>query len=319
MVIFIVIILIILLLLLLVSFKFLDMSLKETKTRKEDVTHPLMCTDARKEGDELQNRFIDTRTRIRAEGAEFDRTLTSAQLVNRSGMNLFGGYRFNGDKNHKWIISVHGYRDDHRFMLPYIERFYEAGFNVFTQDNRAHGASDGEYISMGWLDKDDVYEWLNYIVRMDPDARIIVHGVSMGAATTMMLSGLNHPAVDAYIEDCGYTTTWDMFKVCMNRDYHLPTFPILNVCNLISRIKLGFDFKKSSAISQITKCTKPMMFIHGENDDFIPPEMCDRLYDAFGGIKEKYIAPHAGHAESLDYDPDAYFERVLAFIDKIWS
>ena len=319
MIIFIVIVAIIILLLIIASSWFLDMSLKEKPTRKEDVNTPLMCTDERRPGDEIQNRFIDTRTRLRAEGAEFDRTLTFAQLINKSGMNLVGRYRFNGDTNHKWIISVHGYKDDHRFMLPYIKRFYEAGYNVFTQDNRAHGASDGDYISMGWYDKDDVYEWLDYIVRMDPDARIIVHGVSMGAATTMLLSGLNHPAVDAYIEDCGFTSTWDMFKVCLNRDYHLPTFPLLNACNVLSRIKLGIDLKKSSAIQYITKCSKPMMFSHGEKDDFIPPYMCERLYQTYTGPKEKYIAPDAGHAESMDYDPDAYFERIQAFIDTVWK
>lgn len=296
---------------------FLDMVLKATKTRKEDVLTPLMCKDEKIPGNEAQNRFIDTRTRIRAEGAEFDRTMTPTQIVNKSGMKLYGRYRLRPEMTHKWIISVHGYRDDHRFMLPYVMRFYEGGFNVFTQDNRAHGLSDGDYISMGWLDKDDVYEWIDCIRRMDPDAEVVVHGVSMGAATTMMLSGLNHPAVIGYVEDCGYTTTWDMFKVVMNRDYHLPTFPIMNVTNLMSRIKLGFDFKKSSSLAQIAGCNKPMMFIHGEKDNYIPNDMCHTLYGAFPGEKEVYIAPDAGHAESMDYDPDTYFEKVFEFISRL--
>ena len=296
---------------------FFNMVLKATKTRKEDVITPLLCPNERVEGDEVQNRFVDTRTRIRAEGAEFDKTMSPVEIVNKSGLKLYGRYRLRPEKTNKWIISVHGYRDDHRFMLPYVMRFYEAGYNVFTQDNRAHGMSDGDYISMGWLDKDDVYEWINCITRMDIDAQVIVHGVSMGGATTMMLSGLNHPAVIGYVEDCGYTTTWDMFKVVMNRDYHLPTFPIMNVTNLMARIRLGYDFKKSSALSQIAKCKKPMMFIHGEKDGYIPPEMCHTLYSAFQGEKDMYIAPNAGHAESMDYDPDTYFERVLEFIGRL--
>ncbi|MBQ8946488.1 MAG: alpha/beta hydrolase [Lachnospiraceae bacterium] len=313
----IIIILIFLLLLIAAGFWFIKMSLKATPTRKEDVLLPKTCTDEPKPGNEKQLQFIANRTRIRAEGAEFDKTLTPVEIVNKSGLKLFGRYRFNDTATHNWIISVHGYRDDHRFMLPYIMRFFDAGYNVFTQDNRAHGLSDGDYISMGWFDKDDVYEWLDCIVRMDPDARIIVHGVSMGAATTMMLSGLNHPAVIGYIEDCGYTSTWNMFKVCLNRDYHLPTFPLLNVCNLINRLRLGYDYRKSSAIDQIKKCSKPMMFIHGAEDDFIPPSMCDELYDAFEGKKEKYLAPFAGHAESMDYDPDEYFRRIFDFIDNV--
>ena len=300
-----------------VSYFFLNMVLKATKTRKEDVLTPLPCKDRKIEGNEVQNRFIDTRTRIRAEGAEFDRTMTPVEIVNKSGLKLYGRYRMRPETTHRWIISVHGYRDDHRFMLPYVMRFYEGGFNVFTQDNRAHGLSDGDYITMGWLDKDDVYEWIDCIRRMDPDAEVIVHGVSMGGATTMMLSGLNHPAVIGYVEDCGYTTTWDMFKVVMNRDYHLPTFPIMNLTNLMSRVKLGFDFKKSSSLAQIRKCVKPILFIHGEKDNYIPLDMCHTLYGAFNGEKDQYIAPDAGHAESMDYDPDAYFSTIFEFISRL--
>ncbi len=312
-----IVILVLILLVLAVSYYFLNMVLKATKTRKEDVLTPLPCKDVRIDGNEVQNRFIDNRTRIRAEGAEFDRTMTPVEIVNKSGLKLYGRYKLRPEMTHRWIIGVHGYRDDHRFMLPYVMRFYEAGYNVFTQDNRAHGLSDGDYISMGWLDKDDVYEWIDCIRRMDIDAEVIVHGVSMGAAATMMLAGLNHPAVIGYVEDCGYTSTWDMFKVVMNRDYHLPTFPIMNLSNLMSRIKLGFDFKKSSALNQISKCKKPIMFIHGEKDDYIPPQMCRTLYESFAGEKDMYIAPDAGHAESMDYDPDTYFEKILAFTDRL--
>ncbi|MCR5594733.1 MAG: alpha/beta hydrolase [Lachnospiraceae bacterium] len=298
---------------------FFTMTLKATKTRKEDVLSPLMCLDKKEEGNEIQNRFIDTRTRIRAEGAEFDRTMNPTQIVNKSGLKLYGRFKLQEETTHKWIISVHGYRDDHRFMLPYVMGFYKAGFNVFTQDNRAHGLSDGDYISMGWHDKDDVYEWIDCIRRMDPEAQVIVHGVSMGGATTMMVSGLNHPAVVGYIEDCGYTTTWEMFKVVMNRDYHLPTFPIMNLTNLVSIIKLKYNFKTSSSLAQIAKCKCPIMFIHGEKDPFIPVDMCHTLYNSFQGEKDLYIAPNAGHAESMDYDPDEYFKRCVAFIDRIFA
>ncbi len=80
---------------------------------------------------------------------------------------------------------------------------------------------------------------------------------------------------------------------------------------------MGYDFKTSSALSQITKCNKPMLFIHGEKDSYIPPEMCHTLYSAFPGEKDMYIAPDAGHAESMDYDPDTYFDRVLEFIGRL--
>ena len=71
-------------------------------------------------------------------------------------------------------------------MMSYGEKYYEMGYNVLLPNNRAHGNSEGNYIGMGWLDKDDIACWVNWINKQDPNAKIILHGVSMGAATTMM-------------------------------------------------------------------------------------------------------------------------------------
>lgn len=302
-----------------VSCLFLKMVLKAEADRQDKVSKPLMCTDTADEGDTAREQFIANRTRLRSEGALFDDTLTAVQIINKDGLKLQGRYRLQNEPTHKWIISVHGFKDDHRFMLPYIKAFYEKGYNVFTQDNRAHGLSEGKYISMGWHDKDDVYEWMNYILEMDHEAQIVVHGISMGGATTMMLSGLNHPAVIGYIEDCGYTSTWDIFETVINRDYHLPAFPILHCCRLLSWFIMKYDYKKSSSLNQIVKCNKPIMFIHGENDGFVPAWMGHKCYESFTGRKELYIAPGAGHAESMDYYPDEYFEKVFRFIDSLQS
>jgi len=308
---------VILILVIIASVFFLRLVLRGSDDRKEKVNTPLLCLDKVKEGNESSAQFVANRTRLRAEGAEFDKTMSMVEIVNKDGLKLYGRYRFAENPTHNWIISVHGYKDDHRFMLPYVKNFFEHGFNVFTQDNRAHGMSDGTYISMGWHDKDDVYEWIDCIVRMDPQARVIVHGISMGGATTMMLSGLNHPAVVGYIEDCGYTTTWDIFKTVINRDYHLPAFPIMHVCRIMSNIIMKYDYKKSSSLNQMAKCNKPFLFIHGENDGFVPVWMGHKSYESYTGPKELYIAPNAGHAESMDYDPETYFDKVYSFINSL--
>ena len=304
------------LLLLSVSLYFMKTVLAGRPDRKERMSSPLMCEDTAEESDTVRKAFVENRTRLRAQGAEFDKTMTPVQISNGFGQKLFGYYRLRPEKTHDWIISVHGYKDDHRFMLPYVMNFYEKGYNVFTQDNRAHGLSDGKFISMGWHDKDDIYLWMDEIVSMDSEACIYVHGVSMGGAATMMVAGLNHPAVKGYIEDCGYTRVWDIFETVMNRDNHLPAFPILHCCRLITNIFLKYDYKKASSLEQMAKCSKPMLFIHGEKDAFIPLKMGEECYEAHNGVKELYIAPEAGHAESMDFYPEEYFERVCGFIDR---
>lgn len=131
----------------------------------------------------------------------------------------------------------------------------------------------------------------------------------------MMTAGKNLDHVVGYIEDCGYTSVWDIFACVMKRDYHLPAFPILHTCRIISRRRLGYDYVEASALSQLAHCNKPMLFIHGEKDDFVPTDMGYEVYRAFPGKKELYIAKEAGHANAMDYDPQVYFHVIFKFIN----
>ncbi|MDE6387310.1 MAG: alpha/beta hydrolase [Lachnospiraceae bacterium] len=259
--------------------------------------------------------YMENRRKLRAMGNKFEQTMKNASITNRDGLLLRAKYRLQDSDTHRWIISIHGYKDSHHFMLPYGAVFYRKGYHVLLPDNRAHGISEGKYIGMGWLDKEDIAEWIQWIVNQDAEAKIILHGVSMGGATVMMTAGKNLDHVVGYIEDCGYTSVWDIFACVMKRDYHLPAFPILHTCRAISRRKLGYDYVEASALTQLANCNKPMLFIHGEKDDFVPTDMGYEVYEAFPGKKELYIAKEAGHANAMDYDPQTYFTKVFTFID----
>lgn len=263
----------------------------------------------------IEAAYTENRQKLRAMGAKFEQTMKNASITNKDGLLLRAKYRMHGSDTHRWIISIHGYKDSHHFMLPYGAVFYKKGYHVLLPDNRAHGISEGKYIGMGWLDKEDIAEWIQWIIRKDPEAKIILHGVSMGGATVMMTAGKNLDHVVGYIEDCGYTSVWDIFACVMKRDYHLPAFPILHTCRIISRRRLGYDYVEASALSQLTHCNKPMLFIHGEKDDFVPTDMGYEVYKAFPGKKELYIAKEAGHANAMDYDPQAYFHVIFKFIN----
>ena len=108
-------------------------------------------------------------------------------------------------------------------------------------------------IGMGWLDKDDIMLWIDWIIQQDENAKIVIHGVSMGGATTMMLSGENPDHVVGYIEDCGYSSVWNIFKSELSKRFSLPTFPILDISNLVVKFKAGYDLKEASSVEQIKK------------------------------------------------------------------
>ena len=126
-------------------------------------------------------------------------------------------------------VVVHGYGDNH-FVFLYLVRMYrdELNYNVMVPDLQYHGYSEGRAIQMGWYDRYDVARWAQVAHDIFHNDFTVVHGVSMGAATTMMMSGDPQPDyIKAYVEDCGYTSAWDQFAFNLKQSFHLPTFPIL--------------------------------------------------------------------------------------------
>lgn len=292
---------------------FVDYALSPTsdsiKREIKDSDKIEVLSDAQKQIEE--NKINETKI-----GDEFKEKTKPMNTSSKDHRTLESRYLQQQEKTHNWVIVVHGYKSNNLAMMSYGAKYYEKGYNVVLPDNRAHGKSKGDYIGMGWLDKDDISCWVDWILTRDEQAHIIVHGVSMGGATTMMLSGDNIEHVDGYIEDCGYTSVWDIFASELDKRFSLPTFPILDISNYIAQMKAGYDFKDASSIEQVKKSQKPMLFIHGGKDDFVPTEMVYQVYEAAQCEKELFIVDEAGHAESKDYNPEAYWNKVFNFIDE---
>ena len=246
-----------------------------------------------------------------------DHKESPVQIESADGLLLNGAVYENGD-SHRWVIAIHGYRSRHEHMNTFVRHYVNAGFQVLTPDLRACGASEGDYVGMGWPDRKDILKWIDYIVETDPQAEIVIHGISMGAATTMMTSGEETADnVKVFVEDCGYTSVWDIFSSELKLRFHLPTFPILNVASWIATKKAGYDFTEASSLSQVSACQKPMLFIHGTADDFIPYDMMGILYDAKpGDNKLSLTVEGAGHGQAMYPDPETYWNTVFDFIDE---
>lgn len=243
---------------------------------------------------------------------------TELTIESEDGLRLVGDV-FNTDKNsHKWLIAIHGYTGKREHMYSYARYYAERGYNILTPDMRSHGESEGELIGMGWLDKEDVKLWIDQILGIDPEAEIVLHGVSMGGATVMMTSGEDLPDnVKAIIDDCGYTSVWDEFTDEARYLFHIPQFPILYTASAISKIRAGYSFGEASAIEQVKKTRIPIFFIHGSEDNFVNTDMVYSLYDACPTEKDLYVVEGAGHGQALYLNPDLYFEKVFGFIDAL--
>ena len=238
------------------------------------------------------------------------------QITSDDGLLLVGDLFRTDEASHRYLIAVHGYTGKRSDMDVYAMLYAQRGYHVLTPDLRAHGESEGSYIGMGWLDRKDILKWIDVILARDPDAEIVLHGVSMGGATVMMTSGEELPEnVVAIIDDCGYTSVWDEFSDEIRYLFHLPDFPFLYTASALAKLRAGYTFGEASALEQVKKSKTPMLFIHGSEDNFVHTEMVYRLYDACSAQKDIYIAEGAGHGQALFIDPEMYEARVFGFLD----
>ncbi len=232
-------------------------------------------------------------------------------------LKQYATYFLPKNESHKWAILVHGYGRDQTYAFDYAEEYLKHGYNVLTPDLRASGTSEGIYLTMGTFESQDIVIWCEKIVEHDAQAKIILHGVSMGAATVLMASALNPQNVVAVVEDCGYTSAYEMFSAQMQKIFGLPEFPIMNFVDVVSKIKTGSSVSDAAPINSVANSKIPTLFIHGNADKLVPFEMLNQLYNASNApVKEKFVVEGAGHADSKIIDPPKYFERVFNFIDK---
>lgn len=253
----------------------------------------------------------------RQEREEFLSSFPSdAHITSFDGLTLHAYEDFTHTGSDVYVILMYGYKSGPFSLKLQAEAYRSKGYNILIPDERAQGESEGRYITMGVYEQRDLLSWIDYVISCDPEARIILHGISMGAATVMLASAEELPDnVIAAVEDCGYTSASEIFAYVLKQQFHLPSFPIINTVELLSRPIAGFDFSLASPIEAVGRTKIPMLFIHGSADDFVPFYMLDILYEASSSPgKQKLVIEGAGHAHAASTDSDLYFSTVDNFI-----
>ena len=238
-------------------------------------------------------------------------------IKNRKGKTLHAMEFRNPENTNVWAVVLHGWTNVKRELSSYAMEYYNRGFNVLIPDLRGHGNSESKFVSMGWLDRLDVTDWLYSIAEENPKAKIIIHGVSMGGATTMMTTGEKLPEnVVLAVEDCGFTGVKDILADQCDRKYHLPSKVFIPIVSLVNKLMNGFFLGEASSIKQLKKSKTPTLFIHGDKDEFVLPSNLDPVFNACAAPKEKYIVKGAEHALSSHWFHEEYWQVVDKFLSK---
>lgn len=241
----------------------------------------------------------------------------SFEIMSFDGLTLRGKY-YECKKDAPIEIMFHGYQgNSERDLCGGVFRAFRLEHNVLLVDHRAGGASDGRIITFGINERRDCLGWIDLAIsHFGKDCKLILTGVSMGAATVMMASAERLPANVRYVlADCGYSTAKDIIKKVI-REMHLPPEILYPFVRLGGRIFGRFDLEETSPLEAVKSSNVPILFIHGNGDDFVPCDMSVELYGACGSEKELVIIEGAGHGLAYPVNKEEYLAALSEFDKK---
>ncbi|MDR3344358.1 MAG: alpha/beta hydrolase [Oscillospiraceae bacterium] len=221
----------------------------------------------------------------------------------------------------RFALLSHGHHCNGPDEFSHITPFYHEtlGYNILLPDHCGHGRSGGKWIGFGALDWRNLNLWIKYLTeRFGEDIEIILHGISMGAATVMLLNENNPPPqVKLVIEDCGFSSEKAEMRGAGRMIFgaleplFLPAYPI---AGMLQSLFAGYSLKDSDPLGGMANAKCPTLFVHGGKDTFVPTRFVRELYDACPAPKKLLIVPEAIHAFSYYIDGESYRRAVTDFI-----
>ncbi len=214
-------------------------------------------------------------------------------------------------------ILFHGYRgSSKRDLCGGVSRCFRLGHSALIVDHRGHGESEGKVITFGAKESRDAVRWVDYAAkRFGKERKIILTGISMGAATVMITASKDLPEnVIGVLADCGYTSAKEVISKVMREDMRLPPALLYPFVKLGAKIYGRFDIDEASPIESMKKCKLPVIFIHGDNDLFVPWDMSRRNYEACTSEKKLFVTIEgAGHGTAYAINHEKYLSSLKEF------
>lgn len=239
-------------------------------------------------------------------------------IKSHDGLKLHGKF-YKGEEDKPVLIFFHGYRANATRDGSGIHTLGTVkGINILVITQRAHNESEGKTITFGIKESIDCLSWIDYVKeRFGEEKKVILWGISMGAATVLTATGRNLPDnVLGVGADCGYSSAKDILKSVI-KSMKLPVGISYWLVKMGAKIYGGFDVEETSPIEAVKKAKVPILFIHGEADDFVPCYMTHENYEACASDKRLVLVKDAGHGMSYYVDMKKVEEGVHAFLDKI--
>ena len=240
------------------------------------------------------------------------------QIVSFDKLNLYAKY-YEYEKDSPIEIMFHGYRgNSERDLSTGVKRAFKCGRSVVLVDQRASGKSDGHTISFGIHERIDCLYWARYVSeKFGSERKIILTGISMGAATVLMASTLDLPKnVVGILSDCSYNMPKDIIMKVV-KDMKLPPKLVYPFIKLGAKMYGNFNLEEASPIESVAKTKLPIIFYHGTNDDYVPCNMSEKLFEECQSNKKIVTIDKGLHGTSYLTDPNKYLDELIDFFKDI--
>ncbi len=226
------------------------------------------------------------------------------------------GWWFPRPETDRVLVGCAGYRGSKSDLIGIGSAMWRAGFNVLLFDYHGHGAGRGAPVTLAYRELHDFFAALDYAQRRVTHARIGVFGFSMGAAITI-LGAAQRPEVRAIMADSPFATHADVVSHNVQRVIRIPGQPFAAISDYFLARSAGYRGRDVAPLRVIAQLApRPLLLIHGTDDEMIPVSHAHRLYDAAREPKELWLAPGANHCGAYFLDRPAYCQRVAAFFEQ---
>jgi dipeptidyl aminopeptidase/acylaminoacyl peptidase len=256
------------------------------------------------------------RAPITSTPAERGLSFEPVSFTSADGLRLTGWHI--PSRNGATIILCHGLRCNRVDMLPQAALLAEHGYGSLLFDFRAHGESEGEMLTYGYGETDDVLAAIDYLLsrpEVDPQ-RIGILGGSLGAATAIRAAARS-THLKAVVAESAFTSLEDEIASSFKAFSGLPAFPFAPLTVTFAQWQTGLRISKVRPIHDISSIApRPVFIIHGTDDDTIPAKQGLRLYEAAGEPKALWMVDGMGHESAVNLFPDEYEKRIIGFFDK---
>jgi len=225
------------------------------------------------------------------------------------------------------VIYMHGNSSARVEVLPQLSYLLSLGVAVFSFDFAGSGKSDGEYVSLGYYEREDLACVIAHLRATNVVSTIALWGRSMGAATSLMF-GDRDPSIACMILDSPFADLTQLAEemVEKGRDQGIivPTFVVSVALRLIQgsvKKQANVNIKDISPISHADKCFIPALIVAGEHDDFIKKHHAEAIYDKYAGDKNLIIVEgdHNSPRPKFMFDSASIFLQTCLQVPNSWT